>query len=137
VAGVQYLQRNHVKVLPIAGVLWEPNDRLQCRLVFPEPKVTYRLSPEGGLLIYGRGEYGGGTWAYKLDGRFDQAEYSDIRVAVGFECDVGAVTRPRRFPIATAFLEVGYVFNRQLRFTGGLPNQAAPPGWMISIGTIW
>ena len=129
VAGVQHLQRVQVKVLPVAGVLWEPNDRLQCRLVFPEPKLSYRLGAGGDLLIYARGEYGGGTWAYKNDeGHSDWVEYSDVRAAVGFEWGRRAAARPPRFPDATAFVEVGYVFDRHLRFAGALTEPAAPPG---------
>jgi hypothetical protein len=135
VGGVQYLQRNHIKLLPVGGFLWEPDPRWQWRLVFPEPKISYHLDSSADVWVYARGEYGGGRWAYKDDfGHADHVEYSDMRVAVGFEC--GSLTRTLcpRIPLGTAFFEAGYVFNRNLNFTRGTPSMNLPPGWMISFG---
>jgi hypothetical protein len=135
VAGVQHLQRVRVKVLPIAGVLWEPDERWQWRLVFPEPKVSYHLDSKSDVWVYARGEYGGGTWAYKDDfGRADWVEYSDVRIAVGFEC--GTLTRSlwERTPLGTVFFEAGYIFDRRLNFVRGTPQTILPSGWMISFG---
>jgi hypothetical protein len=138
VAGAWHLQRLRVKALPIAGLLWEPTDRWQCRLVFPEPKVSYRLDAKHDAWVYARGEYGGGTWAYKDNaGRADLVEYSDLRVGAGFEW--GSLTRAfcPKVPLGTGFIEVGYVFDRQLVFDGPTPPTGVPPGWMISLGSTW
>jgi hypothetical protein len=138
VGGIQHLQRNRVKVLPIAGLLCEPDDRWQWRLVFPEPKLSYHLDSKSDVWIYARGEYGGGTWAYKNDfGRADRVEYSDIRVSVGFEW--GGLTKALcpQVPIGTGFFEVGYVFDRLLNFAGPVPGTSVPEGWMIAFGSTW
>jgi hypothetical protein len=135
VAGAWYLQRNRIQMLPIAGLLWEPTERWQFRLVFPEPKISYHLDSKSDVWAYVRGEYGGGRWAYKDDhGHADQVEYSDFRVTAGFEC--GTLTRNLcpRIPLGTTFFEVGYIFGRHLNFMNGTPSTAVPDGWMISFG---
>jgi hypothetical protein len=138
VAGAQHLQRDRVKVLPIVGFLWEPDARWQWRLVFPEPKVSFRLAEKEDLWVYTRGEYGGGRWAYKDDaGHADQVEYSDVRVAVGFEWGNMAKSVCTKVPPSLGFVELGYVFDRRLEFTNGTPTQAIPRGWMVGLGCIW
>jgi hypothetical protein len=135
VGGVQYVQRNHLQMLPVGGLLWEPDERWQWRLVFPEPKVSYHLDATTDAWVYARGEYGGGRWAYKDDlGHADHVEYSDLRLAVGFESgNLTRAIRPR-LGLGTVFFEVGYVFDRHLNFLNGTPQTSVPSGWMISFG---
>jgi hypothetical protein len=138
IAGAWYLQRDRVKVLPVAGLLYEPNDRWQFRLVFPEPKVSYQLASSADVWVYVRGEYGGGRWTVNDDFHHgDRLEYSDVRIAAGFE--VGSMSRalcPNAKP-GMVFAECGYVFDRSLSFTNGRPTTALPAGWMLSLGCTW
>ncbi len=86
VAGVQYLQRNDIQLLPVAGLLWQPAPRWELSLIFPEPKIAYELSTKQHLWGYVAGEYGGGRWTYKNDaGHSERVEYSNFRLVVGLE----------------------------------------------------
>lgn len=139
-AGVMHLQRNRIKMLPVGGLLWQPTPRWQFQLVFPEPKISFLLDEQGTYCVYARGEYGGGRWSYKNDdGHAERVEYSDLRVAVGFEVlpkvDLPIISKwrlPNR-----SFVEVGYVFQRQLHFTNGWPETKPTDGWLLSVGYVW
>ncbi len=48
VGGFMYVNRNKIKLLPAGGVIWNPSDDFRCFLVFPQPKVSYRLVTLGG-----------------------------------------------------------------------------------------
>lgn len=139
-AGVMHLQRNDIKLLPVGGLLWQPTSRWQVQLLFPEPKISFQLDDEGTRSVYIRGEYGGGRWTYKDEReQSDRVEYSDFRVAVGFEV-LPKVALPLisklRMP-DRSYIEVGYVFERRILFTNGLPQNQPPDGWMISLGHAW
>ena len=57
--GVAYVHGGWDKIVPIAGVVYEPSDDVKYELVFPRPRVAWRLpnSP-----VPGRDEY----WFYVL-----------------------------------------------------------------------
>ena len=61
-AGVWYLDRNVVKMLPAGGVCWTPNPDVYFNFLFPNPKVGRRLTTWGTTdwWIYASGDYGGG-----------------------------------------------------------------------------
>ncbi len=129
-AGVWYLDRVRVKLLPIGGVVWEPNPDWRFDIVFPEPKIARRLSNYGNTQwwMYVRGEYGGGSWEitrYNVDLNgnmldddgpiLDQVDYNDMRVAFGFEflndCSISGL------------FEVGLAFERELYYRRTPPKQ--------------
>jgi hypothetical protein len=137
VGGAQHLQRNRVKVLPIAGVLWQPTPRWEVNLVFPEPKIAFELSTKRHLWGYVATEYGGGRWTYQDEaGHSERVESSDYRVAVGIEWREDYLKNLTAQKTA-AFLELGYVFHRELRFTGREAPFDPRPTWMIRFGTVW
>lgn len=113
VAGAAYLDRKDVPVLPIFGFIWKPCEDIEYRLVFPAPKIAYRVcwdgiyDPNVQHWIYLSGELGGGTWAIRnSDGTDGLFTYSDWRVMLGLE---------RKIPLGLcARAEVGYVFNRKI-----------------------
>lgn len=118
VAGADYINRNRIKLLPIAGLLAKPWQGAEWQLVFPEPKVAQRFGcrPQGELWGYVTGAYGGGSWAFDTAGNYrDWVDYNDWRVMAGMEW--------RRDGDQVIFLEFGYVFNRQLVFVIATPNQ--------------
>jgi hypothetical protein len=125
VLGGEFINRNRVKSLPIVGFLWQPHEDLECRLVFPHPKVSYRLGDMWWLYV--SGEYGGGTWAYKYlpSEKTDWVEYSDFRVMVGIEnrCDKN-----------NTFLEVGYLFERRIDFVSALPDFNPNDTFLVRVG---
>ncbi len=111
-AGVWYLDRQHVKMLPAGGLVWEPNPDVRFEVLFPNPKVAKRLSNFGNTewWLYARGEYGGGTWTLRQpDATVLPMDYNDMRVGVGLE-----FARPGGL---TGLFEVGLAFERELYFS--------------------
>jgi hypothetical protein len=113
VLGVTYVDGGWAKVVPVAGVIYEPTDDVSYELVFPRPRVAWRLpnSP-----VPGRDEY----WAYVLaefqnlewaieqnDGTRDVLASRDYRLIFGVERKIVGGVSSR--------LEVGYVFNRDIK----------------------
>lgn len=124
-AGVIYLNRNRVKLLPAGGVIWTPNPDWRFDILFPNPKVAVRWRTVGltEWWWYLRGDYGGGTWTVKhetgepgLIGRVDSIDYNDLRVAGGLQF--------LRSPGLHGFAEVGFAFNREILY---FPVDPLPP----------
>ena len=114
VFGIAYLDRENLAVLPVFGVILLPRDDVRLELIFPQPRVAYRLMRDesGSRWIYLPGEFGGGSWAIqRTTGRKDIATYSDWRLILGLETKF---ITGRRW-----LLEAGYVFNRQLEYDSG------------------
>ena len=63
-AGIFYLDRIRVKILPAGGIVWTPNSDVRFDILFPDPKIARRLTTIGNTewWLYARGEYGGGSW---------------------------------------------------------------------------
>ena len=121
ILGVAYLNRAGASVLPVAGVIYDPNPSVSYELIFPRPRVSWQLpwsNPDQGdeRCGYIGGEFGGGVWsiAHPPTGDHDLLTYSDVRVLAGYERKIiGGLTR--RF-------EIGYVFARQMEFTSATPE---------------
>jgi hypothetical protein len=134
VLGVAYLDRPDIELLPIAGFIWKPNPDATYQIVFPTPRISWRLLADGNnpklyrmddslggpsgprwnwtseLWLYLGGELGGGTWAIRhSDGTSDLMSYSDWRVFAGLE------TKSLR--TLSSHVEIGYVFHRYIRLT--------------------
>ena len=119
VLGAAYLDRPDAEVLPIAGFIWKPDADAEYRLVFPEPKIAWRIGdyyqplrngdgPDLTVAVnywfYVAGELGGGTWAIRHgDGTSDLMSYGDWRVYLGLETRTLGLS---------SHIEVGYVFHR-------------------------
>jgi hypothetical protein len=122
VLGVAYLDRPDIELLPIAGFIWKPDADAEYRLVFPYPKVSWRIG-SGAIntyvdpkvhdyqaWFYVAGELGGGSWAIRhSDGASDLMSYSDWRVFAGLET--------KSITVVNSHIEVGYVFHRYIRLT--------------------
>jgi hypothetical protein len=117
-AGVWYLDRNDIKLLPAGGIHWKPNTEWDAYLVFPNPKVRKRFVNIGSSQWwwYVAGEYGGGRWTIERDpagvamGADDDIDINDIRVIGGFEWETQTQAR--------GHVEAGYVFNREIIYDG-------------------
>jgi len=106
--------------LPAGGIVWTPSPDARYEIFFPAPKLAHRCSTIGNhdLWAYVRGEYGGGAWtASDLPTGSGQFEYSDIRVALGVDVLPETKTGLR------GYLEVGYVFNRDLVYRNVNPSK--------------
>jgi hypothetical protein len=121
VLGAAYLDRFDVNVIPIGGVIWKPNEDLEFDLLFPEPKISRRihflenLNKKGEYWGYIAGEFAGDVWTFAQNsGGNEQVLLRDSRVILGLE--------HKTHGGLTADIEVGYVFNRAIRFTGDTPS---------------
>lgn len=134
-AGIFYLDRVEIKMLPAGGVVWTPNSDTRFEILFPNPRLAHRwngLDSSSGIdwWWYVRGEYGGGTWTVKrLNGvntnEIDTVDYDDIRIAVGLE---GFRPTGRHGRI-----EVGVAFDRRLYYYEH-PEQTYTPSTTIFLG---
>jgi hypothetical protein len=122
-AGIWYLDRVVVKLLPAGGICWTPNPDIYFDILFPNPKIGKRLTTWGNTdwWIYVTGEYGGGTWQIKRqppapsDDLFD---YNDIRVAVGLEFNT--------LKQLHGMFEVGGSFSREIVYRSNIPHAFYP-----------
>ncbi|MBN2581250.1 MAG: hypothetical protein JXB10_19875 [Pirellulales bacterium] len=124
-AGVMYLDRLRVKLLPTGGFVWTPNQDVEIAMLFPNPRLRRRLMNYGSFewWLYASGDYGGGNWSIvradipevnpAVRGQRDEFDYNDIRMALGLE-----FTTPRNL---NGFVEGGIAFERELRYQSGYP----------------
>ena len=113
-AGVFYLDRNKIKLLPAGGILWTPNQDSRFDLFFPEPKLSHYVSTLGNSDVwwYLSGYYGGGAWTIKqTDNSNDEIDINDIRLMLGLEFGKSDQIRQG---FRMGFIEAGYAFNREL-----------------------
>jgi len=113
-AGVFYLDRNKIKLLPAGGILWTPNPDSRFDLFFPEPKLSHYVSTLGNSDVwwYLSGYYGGGAWTIKqTDDSSDEIDINDIRLMLGLEFGKSEQIRQG---FRKGFIEAGYAFNREL-----------------------
>ncbi|MFM8406188.1 MAG: hypothetical protein ACKN94_02595 [Pirellulaceae bacterium] len=107
VLGVDYIDRDDIKLLPVFGFSWHDDAAAPIRwdMIFPRPRVTARISEHQWLYVAGR--YEGGSWDIELpDQRDEVMTYRDIRLVVGLDhVSEGRVDG----------LELGFAFDRQLQ----------------------
>ncbi len=109
VVGVDYLGRDDVKILPVAGFCWHDPARPQVRyqMIFPRPRIDWTLSSESRLYLAGL--LGGGTWQIEFpDDHNDVMTYRDLQMLTGVE--------RRRDDGSLSAWELGWVFARKLEF---------------------
>jgi len=129
VAGVLYLNRDNIRLLPAGGAIWKPTPDYNFELIFPKPKLGMRVHVGGGYedWLYVAAEFGGNTWSIVRDtGVEDKVTWSDYRVVAGYErrLDGGAGYR----------LEAGYVFSRQVEYASGIGDYDPQPTFLIRGG---
>jgi hypothetical protein len=125
VAGVVYLDRLSVRLLPAGGVIWTPDADTRYEIYFPRPKLAHRITTvrNSNLWWFVAGEYGGNTWTIhrtQMGGFGDVVDYNDLRLSMGLEA-IGFTQR-------RANIEVGYVFNRRLEYRSGFTPTTYPHG---------
>jgi hypothetical protein len=127
--------RSDIPVLPAAGVMWQPMDRLQVDLILPQPRVSYLLADRGDRQdwLYTGAAVTGGMWAYeRAVANVDEVlTYREWRIVLGWESK-GPPNPPGVFgPTGVRFgAEVGYVFGRKFEFDSGAPD-IEPDGTLL------
>ena len=137
-AGVMYLDRNYIKLLPSGGIVWTPNPDVYFNILFPNPKVARRLLNYGNIEWWGyfSGDYGGGAWhitrastaAPAIAGNYDDFDYNDIRIAAGLEF--------KTYRNFSGLFEVGGAFSRELRYRSLLPATYYPTNTVFLRGGL-
>jgi hypothetical protein len=112
ISGTLYLGRDDLKMLPMGGLVWTPNDWSRFEAVFPNPRASLRLRANEFFedwLYTGADFYGGQTWSIeRADNTLDRVTILDSRAVFGFE--------RRRQGGAGWHLESGWVFDRKVRY---------------------
>jgi hypothetical protein len=115
-AGVYYVDRNTIKLLPAGGLLYQPNPFTRLDLFFPQPKLAqyWRTIGTRDVWWYVAGDYGGGNWTVTRDGGGeDSVDINELRLLAGFEWGQSDAIRAGK---RTGFFEIGYAFDRELRY---------------------
>ena len=146
-AGIVYIDRLTIKLLPAGGLVWNPggsDGKVRCDILFPNPKFAYRLNSfrNTDLWWYLAGEYGGGTWTQKflplgwpgyapfpIAGTSGRVEYNDIRMISGLEWTGSYGLK--------GFMEAAWVWNRQLRYDPGYVMYNPPDTFMVRLGLTY
>lgn len=126
--GIDYLDRDDISLLPVAGAIWTPRDDIRIEAVFPRPRAAVRLGGSNDW-AYIRGQLGGGTWAIERANLTpDNATYSDLRLVLGLESiDADGASA----------IEIGYVFARELSYRTGVGNYDPQDVVMLNITTAF
>jgi hypothetical protein len=112
VLGIDYLDRDDIRLLPVIGTIWSPVDWLNVEAVFPRPRIAARIHATP-TWVYLGGELGGGTWAIeRVNLVDDNATYRDLRLVLGCE-----TLHPN---LPSSSIEIGYVFDRKLSYSSNI-----------------
>jgi hypothetical protein len=128
-AGIWYLNRLTLQLLPAGGVIWTPNQDTRFNILFPNPKLSRRLITLGNTDVWGylAGEYGGGRWTVRrADGTSDVVELNDLRALAGFEWFMLSGLKGNA--------EIGYVFDRHIIYRSG--TQSHPSDTVLFRGGL-
>jgi len=120
-AGVMYLDRVKVKLLPVGGILWQPTPQMRLDFYFPRPKFSRYMVTMGTFDLWGYigGEYGGGSWTIRRPLPIplsDRVDLNDIRLIAGFEWGLSDELRSGQ---RTGFIEAGWILDREVIFAAG------------------
>lgn len=132
--GAAYWNGLENPVVPIAGVVYTPDDDRSYDFVFPRPKFSWRLpnSPVPGTdeyWFYIMAEFGGAIWAIDQNGSPETFSYRDWRALMGFEHKIiGDVSRR---------IEFGYVFNRHVDFSDGPQDAHIDDTLLVRVGLVY
>lgn len=133
--GVYYVNRDEIKLIPAAGLLYRPDPYTRIDLYFPKPKYSkyYRTLGTQDVWWYVTGDYGGGNWTITRDNGIEESiDINDLRAVLGMEWGPSnALAIGRR----SGFLEIGYVFNREVLYrTQQADNFDPDDAFMFRIG---
>lgn len=111
--GVTALSRFDMPILPVGGVRWHPNSRVEVDAVYPNPRLSWCYDQNAEKhethWLYLGGQLTGNQWAVDLaHDQHDKLGYRDYRVVIGWES--------REANGENSFFELGYVMQRRLKF---------------------
>ena len=128
VVGAGYWDRVDGMVVPYAGVVWNPDDRWELRLLAPKARISYFLGNIGPAShwLYATGEYHAESYQIAMPGlgAREQVQLRDYRVGIGLRSDHGWYDKS---------IEAGYVFNRDVEFAKGTPGFDIKNNFMVRL----
>lgn len=130
IAGVLFLNRHDIKILPAGGLIWDPNPDVHYEILFPRPKFSHRYNygRDWENWFYLAGEFGGNSFDItRTDGTPDTLILYDNRISLGVE--------HKRAGGRGARLELGVVFNRRVELTD-LNQEVNPPTTAMIRGVL-
>jgi hypothetical protein len=122
VLGVDYLDRDDIRILPVGGLLLRPDSGMRLEIVFPRPRIELEVAP--GRRMYLRGGLGGGTWAVERDSELDD-------LASLYELQLGIGLSRKDDDGDWSSLELVYLFDRKLEYASGLGDYDIGPTLMV------
>lgn len=124
--GAMYLGRENLKAIPVAGLIYTPEDDVRIELLIPRPRIVRRVAWNGTRehwMYFGLELFGGNSWAIEQAGGVeDVVIYKDNRFIFGYETKAPGALAGR--------VEAGYVFGRELSFETD-PTVLNPGGTML------
>jgi len=133
VAGVIYLDRYDVNMLPAGGLVWTPADDRRYELIFPRPRLAWRIAerPRAAHWGYLAAEFGGNQWAMQSATGLDEVVViRDYRLLAGWE------RRPADLGISWR-LESGFVFGRTVQYYDSDQPTAHPGDTFLVRAGVW
>ncbi len=133
IAGLIYLDRYDVNMLPAGGLLWTPSDSTRFELIFPRPRLAWRVaeSQRAAQWLYVAAEFGGNQWATQSSSGNDQVMViRDYRLLAGWE------RRPANLGLNWR-LETGWVFGRTVQYYFSNDETFNPSNTFLARAGIW
>jgi hypothetical protein len=131
-AGVAFIDRENIQFLPVAGLIWTPDQVWNFDLVVPRPRISRQLAVnwKREWRAYLGGEFGGNSFSIlRTTGDQDVATYQDLRVVLGIE--------RKKYRGRSFYLEAGVVFARKLEYASGTPSIDPGPSAMFQSGSYF
>ena len=132
-AGVEYLDRDTLQILPAGGLLLRPDNDTRLELYFPQPRLKIRVqqTEKHDKWAYLAGEYHGGSWAIeRVTGNADVVTYDEFRFVFGIEWQSHDDDNNDNL----SFLELGYLFDRELEYRSHVGDYEPDDTLMIRFG---
>ena len=130
VLGAGYWDRVDNIILPYAGVVWNPNDRWELRLLFPKSRISYFVGTFGDAAhwLYASGEYH--VEAYQIGSTTplqsqERVQIADWRLMVGLRSDHGVYDK---------FVEGGVILGRNVDFKYSTPGFDISDSFVLRAG---
>lgn len=113
VFGVEYLDRDDIKMLPVIGFVWHDTSLpgLRIEAVFPRPRIDLQI--QSNMRLYWTARLGGGSWDIEMpDDSNDVFTYRDYQILMGLE----SLSKDKKLNA----WEFGFVFSRHIEFRNRL-----------------
>jgi hypothetical protein len=133
VAGLIYLDRYDVNMLPAGGLLWTPSDDKRFELIFPRPRLAWRIAerPRASHWAYVAAEFGGNQWATQSNTGNDQVMViRDYRLLAGWE------RRPAQLGLSWR-VEGGWVTGRTVQYYFSNDQTFHPTDTFLVRAGVW